>query len=50
MIEETYGHLGLVRHRAEGVEYRVEQHRAILEDRLKLFAIAAANMAGSRNS
>jgi len=32
MIEKTYRHFGLVRHRSEVVEYRVEQHRAILED------------------
>ena len=30
MIEETYGHLGQVRHRSEVVEYRVEQHEAKL--------------------
>ena len=34
MIEKTYGHLGQARHRAEVVEYRVEQHAATLEDRL----------------
>ncbi|HEV2751649.1 MAG TPA: tyrosine-type recombinase/integrase [Gemmatimonadales bacterium] len=34
MIEETYGHLGQVRHRSEVVEYRVEQHSAKLGDRL----------------
>ena len=28
-----YGHLGEVRHRAEAVEYRVEQHVATLGDR-----------------
>lgn len=36
MIEKTYGHLGQARHRAEVVEYRVEQHAATLEDRLAL--------------
>jgi integrase len=49
MIEATYGQLGEVRHRAEAVEYRVEQHLAKLEHRLMKFAIAAANMAGSQN-
>ena len=34
MIEKTYGHLGEVRHRADVVEYRVEQHAAKLGDRL----------------
>lgn len=45
MIEATYGHLGEVRHRAEVVEFRIEQHVAKLGDRAKMFAIAAANMA-----
>jgi len=34
MIEETYGHLGQVRHRAELVEYRIEQHAVALQERL----------------
>ncbi len=34
MIEKVYGHLGQMRHRAEVVEFRPEQHRASLEDRL----------------
>ena len=29
-----YGHLGTARHRAEVIEYRMEQHRAILGSRL----------------
>ena len=29
MVERVYAHLGTVRHRAEVVEYRVEQHAAI---------------------
>jgi len=36
MIEETSGHLGVVRHRSDVVEFRAEQHRAILGDRLTL--------------
>src|SRR5262249_19594649 len=35
MVRKVYGHLGQVRHRADVVEYRVEQHRAKLEDRLR---------------
>jgi len=35
MVRKVYGHLGQVRHRAEVVEYRVEQHRAKLEGRLR---------------
>jgi hypothetical protein len=34
MVERVYGHLGVVRHRSEVVEYRVEQHAAALADRL----------------
>jgi len=30
MVRRVYGHLGQVRHRAEVVEYRVEQHVAKL--------------------
>ena len=34
MVQKVYGHLGQVRHRTDGVEYRVEQHVAKLEARL----------------
>jgi integrase len=34
MVEEIYSHLGTVRHRADEVEFRIEQHRATLADRL----------------
>jgi hypothetical protein len=34
MVHRVYGHLGQVRHRAEVVEYRVEQHLAKLGERL----------------
>jgi hypothetical protein len=34
LVKRVYGHLGQVRHRSEVVEYRVEQHRAKLEERL----------------
>ena len=35
MVRNVYGHLGQVRHRAETVEYRVEQHAAKLGVRLE---------------
>jgi len=41
LVRRVYGHLGEVRHRAEVVEYRVEQHAAKLEARLA--AVRAAN-------
>ena len=34
MVRRVYGHLGQVRHRAEVVEYRVQQHVAKLGERL----------------
>jgi integrase len=34
LVKRVYGHLGTVRHRSEVVEYRVEQHREALGDRL----------------
>ena len=50
MIEETYGHLGQVRHRSDVVEYRAEQHVTILGDRLTAVCRSehkrAANEAG----
>lgn len=36
MVDRVYGHWGRVRHRSEVVEYRVEQHAAILGERLEL--------------
>jgi hypothetical protein len=35
MVQKVHGHLGQVRHRAGAVEYRIEQHVAKLEARLK---------------
>ena len=35
MVRSVYGHLGRLRHRVEGVEYRVEQHAAKLGSRLE---------------
>jgi hypothetical protein len=34
MVRRVYSHLGTVRHRAEAVEYRVEQHYQRLGDQL----------------
>lgn len=41
MVNRVYGHLGEVRHRAEVVEYSVEQHRDALGDRLDRLTEAA---------
>jgi integrase len=35
MVEQVYSHLGLVRHRSEVVEFRLEQHRTALRERLE---------------
>jgi integrase len=35
MVQRVYAHLGTVRHRSDVVEYRVEQHRKTLGDRLE---------------
>jgi hypothetical protein len=40
LVKRVYGHLGSVRHRAEVVEYRVEQHESQLVDGLRLLKIA----------
>ncbi len=34
LVKRVYGHLGHVRHRAEVVEYRVEQHAGVIGERL----------------
>ncbi len=34
MVKRVYGHLGQARRRAQMVEYRVEEHRKVLGDRL----------------
>jgi integrase len=39
MVEEVYAHLGTMRHRAEVVEYRVEQHALALAERLSLLGV-----------
>jgi hypothetical protein len=35
MVEQVYSHLGTIRHRAEVVEYRIEQHTVKLGERLR---------------
>ncbi len=40
LVRRVYGHMGTVRHRAEVVEYRVEQHVAALTARLTLMRTA----------
>ncbi len=42
MVERVYAHLGQVRHRSEVVEYRVEQHRTVLGDRLAALRFGTA--------
>ena len=43
MVERIYGHLGQVRHRAEGVSYRIEDHRDALGDRIGELAHVSAD-------
>jgi integrase len=40
LVKRVYGHLGAVRHRAEVVEYRLEQHRERLAARLAALTCA----------
>jgi len=35
MVEHVYSHLGTVRQRSEVVEYRIEQHRKAVAERLE---------------
>lgn len=35
LVRRIYGHLGEVRHRSEVVQYRVENHREALAERLR---------------
>ncbi|MGW8267202.1 MAG: tyrosine-type recombinase/integrase, partial [Longimicrobiales bacterium] len=35
LVKRIYGHLGTVRHRSEAVEFRVEQHKEALKDKLE---------------
>ena len=47
LVRRVYGHLGDVRHRAEMVEYRVEQHPNILRGRLDELAQRLGTDAGT---
>jgi integrase len=38
LVKRIYGHLGEIRHRSEAVEYRVENHRDVLGERLTSLA------------
>lgn len=49
MIEKTYGHLGQARHRANVVEFRPEQHKASLEDRLARLPLLRQPGAGRKS-
>lgn len=40
LVKRVYGHLGNVGHRAEVVEYRVEQHQSHLVEGLRMLRIA----------
>ena len=40
LVDRVYGHLGDVRHRSEVVEFRVEQHREELGERLSTLPTA----------
>jgi integrase len=41
LVRRVYGHVGMIRHRSDAVEYRVEQHRETLGQ--KLTALEAVN-------
>src|SRR5437773_1728366 len=47
MVKRIYAHLGDVRHRAEVVEYRVEQHFERLADRLQRLGLKGPYVTGS---
>jgi hypothetical protein len=47
MVKRIYAHLGDVRHRAEVVEYRVEQHLERLGDRLQRLELAGRLLLGT---
>jgi integrase len=40
MVEDVYSHLGTVRQRSEVVEYKIEQRRERLKDRLSILNVA----------
>ena len=41
LVKRIYGHLGTVRHRANVVEYRVEQHKKVLKEQLAALRLGA---------
>ena len=41
-VRRVYGHVGMIRHRADAVEYRVEQHRETLGQKLTALEAATA--------
>jgi hypothetical protein len=45
MVEEVYAHLGTMRHRSGVVEYRLEQHREMLADRLTKLGFVTTTVA-----
>ncbi len=47
-MRRTYAHLGLVRHRSDVVEYRLEQHLEALKDRLGLVGFGTTNDTAGR--
>jgi len=47
MVRRVYAHLGDVRHRSEGVEYRVEQHLDRLGDRLQRLGLTGPSVTGN---
>jgi hypothetical protein len=46
MVQKVYAHLGVIRHRSEMPEYRVEQHATVLADRLDALNIVTQNVTG----
>jgi integrase len=46
LVKRIYGHLGTVRHRSEVVEYRVENHREVLGDRLTALTDSSVPFSG----
>ena len=40
IVEQVYSHLGMIRHRSQVVEYRVEQHATLLTDRVAGLVVA----------
>jgi hypothetical protein len=47
MVRRVYSHLGEIRHRSEVVEYRVEQHRKQIGDRLLRLGIVTEKVTAS---